>query len=349
MNSTAASSATVTGAATPADATQVVTQMLDGGSRYETLIKAFLVQVDGEPWVERYHPDSGPKVSGDIYSITQSVLSLLIGIAIDEGSIAAVDRTLAELLPQYVAEMAPGVGDVTLQQVLTMTGGLMPDDDANWPDPYSQPDWVAAMLATPLAQTPGTTFAGTSIGPHLLSAILATATGRTVLDFAREKVFGPLGIVTEPALEPVAIGDDWYAEYDAATGFAWPVDPQGLHLGVSDLKLTAPDLVKIGQLYLDSGTWQGDRIVSPEWIATSTSSLFATDYPTFTGYGYLWFSLTAGGHDAFASIGFAGQLLEVVPDLGLVVVVAAEDAPAAFGADSFAELVQRNLVPLLEG
>ena len=321
--------------------------MLDGGDRYDNLIKAFVVQVDGQPVVERYHPDWGPESSKNVFSVTKSVMSLLIGIAIDEGLIAGVDQTLAEPLPQYVSVMAPGVGDVTLEQVLTMTGGLVSDDDPAWYQLSNPPDWVAAFLGTPLAQPPGTSFANSSMGSHLLSAILTTAIGGSVLDFAQEKVFGPLDIVTEPTTVEVP-GPHWMHEFESPAGFGWRVDPQGLQFGAADLKITAPDMIKIGQLYLDHGQWQGAQIVSASWVDRSTSHLVDTDFSPLPGYGYQWRALTAGDHAAFAAVGHAGQLIEVVPDLGLVVAVACMDDPASFKAESFTGLIELNIVPLLE-
>ena len=96
---------------------------LDAGERYDKLIKSVLVTVDGRPVYTRYSADSGPDVTHNSYSVTKSVMSMLIGIAIEEGAIAGVDQTLAQLLPNYELIMAPGVGHVTLEQVLTMTGG----------------------------------------------------------------------------------------------------------------------------------------------------------------------------------------------------------------------------------
>lgn len=336
-----------TGTAAIPDIELAVGRMLDGGNRYDNLIKAFVVQVDGKPVVERYHPDWGPGASKNVFSVTKSVMSLLIGIAIDEGSIAGVDQTLAELLPQYVSVMAPGVAEVTLEQVLTMTGGILPDDDPSWLDPGRQPDWLAAILSTPLQQPPGTSFAYSSLGSHLLSGILATATGRSSLEFAQEKVFGPLSIVSQPTAEPTA-DPHYLQEYDTTSGFAWRTDPQGLQFGASDLKITAPDMIKIGQLYLDRGQWQGTQIVSTDWVARSTTAHVETDFSPAPGYGYQWWTMTAGDHPAFAAVGYAGQLIEVVPELGLVVAVACQDDPASFQADSFIQLIEQNLVPLVE-
>ncbi|MGB7980639.1 MAG: serine hydrolase [Candidatus Nanopelagicales bacterium] len=318
---------------------------LDAGERYDKLIKSVLVTVDGQAVYERYSADSGPDVTHNAYSVTKSVMSMLIGIAIDEGAISGVDRTLAQLLPDYVPIMAPGVGQVTLEQVLTMTGGILDDDTADtWF--IDVPDWVTDILSTPMGQPAGTGFAYSSRGSHLLAAILQQATGQPVLDFAREKLFHPMGIATEPADQShVPISD--LPAYDRTPGFGWSTDPQGLNLGFSDLKITAPDMVKLGRLYLDGGQWQGAQVVPAAWVATSTTNRLADTDPN-SGYGYQWWVFDSGGHPAFAAMGHAGQLIHVVPDLGLVVAVSCLDGSARFDGASFASIVETYVIPAIE-
>jgi CubicO group peptidase (beta-lactamase class C family) len=319
---------------------------LDAGERYDKLIKSVLVTVDGQPVYARYSADSGPEVTHNAYSVTKSVMSMLIGIAIDEGAIAGVDQTLSQLLPDYELIMAPGIGQVTLEQVLTMTGGIL--DDATSDTWFIDvPDWVTDILSTPLARPAGTGFAYSSRGSHLLAAILAQATGRPVLDYAREKLFDPLGITTKPAdqsLVPITELPD----YDRAAGFGWSTDPQGLNLGFSDLKITAPDMVKLGQLYLDRGQWQGAQLVPADWVATSTTNQL-TDGDPNPGYGYQWWIHTSGRHPGFAAQGHAGQLIDVVPDLGLVVAVSSLDGPGPFTPEFFASVIDTYVIPIIEG
>jgi len=181
-----------------AEVQRQVDLFLSPGGRYDELIRAILVLVDGEPIVEHYGKNGSPQTTSDIFSVTKSVMSMLIGIAIGDGQIGSVDQTLGELLPSYAAVMAPGVADITLRQVLTMTGGIV--DDTHQIGASALPDdWISAIVSTPLQSPPGTSFAYSSFGSHLLSAILVQATGRSVLDYAREKLLGPLGISTEPA------------------------------------------------------------------------------------------------------------------------------------------------------
>jgi CubicO group peptidase (beta-lactamase class C family) len=318
-------------------------RMFSGGERYERLIKFVVIQVDGEIVADHYAADSGPAVFHNGHSVTKSVMSILIGIAIAEGAVPGVDATLAELLPDRTAGMAPGMAAVTLRQILTMTSGLPPDELFN--GKYGPTaDWTAVTLSTDLAQPPGTSFTYASSGSHLLSAILVRATGRSVLDYAREKLFDPLGIATRPATD--ATVDLSLAAYDALPGFAWTVDPTGLHLGFGDLKLTAPDMAKLGQLYLQNGVWAGEQLVPAGWVQESTTGQVDGDG---NGYGYQWWVFDAHRHPAFAAFGLAGQLIEVVPDLGLVVAVSSQADPAQFDPDSIADLVSTWIVPAVAG
>ena len=294
-----------------------------------------MITVDGQAVLQHFSADSGPDVSHNGYSVTKSVMSMLIGIAIDEGSIAGVDRTLAELLPQYVPIMAPGIGAVTLEQVLTMTGGIV--EDEIFTAYTATADWTQVTLSTPLAQPPGTGFLYSSPGSHLLSAILSTATGRSPLEFARERLFDPLQISTQPAAEPTLALTDIPA-YDRAAGFGWSTDPQGLNLGFVDLKLTATDMTKLGQLYLDDGAWQGRQLIPADWVHASTNALVPAGGEA-SGYGYQWWIPDGHGHQVFAAMGRGGQLIEVVPDLRMIVVVSCANEVAAFSPSDFAQLV----------
>jgi len=129
-------------------------------------------------------------------------MSTLVGIAVGEGRLR-LDQPLAQLLPSYAATMTPAVAHTTLRQVLTMTAGLAGSFSVAGDLGFAtSPDWVRAILTHP-AQPPGGSFVYSSGGSHLLSAILVTATGMSVLDYARAKLFDPLGIPTRPALQPL--------------------------------------------------------------------------------------------------------------------------------------------------
>jgi len=139
------------------------------------------------------------------------------------------------------------------------------------------------------------------------------------------------------------------AQYDAA-GFAWPVDHQGVNFGPGWLKLTATDMRKLGQLYLDGGQVNGRQVVPAQWVDDATTTQVATSGPYGAGYGYQWWVTTAGADPAFAAVGFGGQLIEVVPNRHLVVVFTTNlttDPNQVVRADSRAYelMVERFIAP----
>ena len=302
-------------------------------------VRALLVVMDGDTVLERYAA-STPQSTHDVYSVTKSVMSLLIGIALEEGHLTSVDQTLGELLPAYVPVMDPAVEAATLRQVLTMTAGLRVGD----PIITETTDLVAETVADSYPAPAGGPFSYSNYGSHLLSAILVEATGVPTLDYAREHLFEPLGIASDPAAEPLAIEAN-QAVYDEAA-FAWPVDPQGRHLGYAHLKLTPQDMLALGQLMLDGGSAGGRQIVPADWVSEATRPL--VDLGDGVGYGYQWWATAADGHDAFAAAGFGGQLIEVVPDLDLVVVAAtAVPENPAMDAGPLIGLVDEVIAPAL--
>jgi CubicO group peptidase (beta-lactamase class C family) len=280
--------------------------------------RALLITVDGRPVVERYWHSSATTTVG-IFSVTKTVIGTLVGIALDEGTLPGLDATLAQLLPAYSRVMNRQVAAITLRKLLTMTSGLPSDDDSYLERvQLTRQDWVRAILAHGITGQPGQ-FQYSSAGSHLLSAILSQATHRSVLQYAREKLFDPLAITTRPAAEPVELAENIDA-YERA-GFAWLTDPQGRHDGGGGLKLTARDMAKLGQLWLQNGRWHDRQLVPAEWIKAAWTKHVRTGDGGAEAYGYQVWLGTSDGHDAVMARGAFGQLIQMVPDLGLVVVV----------------------------
>ena len=282
--------------------------------------RAFLVSVDGELAVEHYHKSSR-ETTHNIESVGKSVMSTLVGIALDDGHLDGLDQTLTELLPSYRDDMTAQVKAITLRQLLTMTAGF-PEDHDFYPKVWgTNENWVRHILSNG-PTGPSGTFQYSSAGSHLLSAILKQATGRSVLDYAKEKLLSPLGVDTTPAAEPKATPENLPAYRRAK--FAWPTDLQGHHIGGGGQRLTAHDLAKLGQLWLDGGRAGGRQVVSAAWVQEATTAhlgIGETDHGPKVGYGYHIWVTTAADRPAVAAFGFGGQMIEVVPDLGLVVVV----------------------------
>ena len=279
-------------------------------------VRAVLVIADDRTVVEEYYGTTADEYR-NVFSVTKSVMSTLVGIAVHEG-LLALDDSLGVLLPDYAGAMTAEVAGTTLEQLLTMTGGFRDTmNPSAGADVFEQADWVAACLGS--ANRPaGERFAYSDPGAHLVAAVLARATGRSVLHYAREKLFGPIGTDTDPAAEP-RFAPAGIAEYEAAD-FAWPVDPQGIHVGGFGLKLRPRDLAALGSLYLHGGTVDGEQVVPEVWVLDATSMHVPARGPG-EGYGYLWWVGEADGSAAYMAVGYGGQLVEVVPDRDLVVAV----------------------------
>jgi len=206
-----------------------------------------------------------------------------------------------------------------------MTAGLPSGERPAGPEFIQAQDWVRHILTHP-AWPPGEDFLYSDGSSHLLAAILQEATGTTALDYARSRLFEPLGIETRPALvrlltESVTPAQA-LARYDKAD-FSWPVDPQGVHTGWWGLRLRPRDMVKVGQLYLVDGRGDGQQLGPAEWIDQATTQ-HVTAGPNGDGYGYQWWTDTVDGDETFRAVGFGGELIEVIPDRDLVVVTATE-------------------------
>ena len=316
-------------------------------------LRAVLVHVDGEPVLEQYY-DWPVDTYWNVEAVTNSIVSVLVGVAIEEGDIAGLDETLAELLPDHTADMRADIADTTLRELLTMTGGFAGFYRDRTAEYMADPDPVGSILRA--APEPlGGGFELSNQGAHVLAAVLAEATGMSVLDYARSRLFEPLGIDTRPAFEtPLdARSMDAYLSAD----FAWPVDGSGLHLGWGRLKLRPADLARFGQLMLDEGRWKGEQLVPADWVRETTTeqvdSLSRRNQPNAAGkFGYQWWVTDTDGEPAYFAWGRGGQFLEVVPSRSLVVVVAseieyAEIQTAGFSANSLTFLVDHVIAPSL--
>jgi CubicO group peptidase (beta-lactamase class C family) len=310
--------------AAPSASTTALAAVLDrefASEDYAGLVSV-LVLADGRTAYERYY-DSAATDHHHVWSVTKSIVSTLVGIAIGEGRIPGVHATLAELLPAHAEEMGPGVAAITLEQLLTMTSGVT--------DGPPSAD-VASILGEEPASDPGAVFSYTNSSAHLIAAILVEATGMPLLDYARATLFDPLGIPTRPGDQPTFA--DW-SDLTEPSGFGWYVDAQGINLGGLGLSLRAQDMARIGLLHLDHGRWQGQQVVPADWVQSATTEHVPLEVGVEgfapageVGYGYLWWTTRIGGDAAYSASGSFGQRILVVPDRDLVVVTQASFSSA---------------------
>jgi CubicO group peptidase (beta-lactamase class C family) len=279
-------------------------------------LQSVLVSVAGELHVECYFRGRRAGDLSNVHSITKSVLSTLVGIAISDGSIGLETRAV-EVLPSPPRDRRKG--EITAQHLLTMTSGL-DCSEGRWDiDDIADrgESLVEGPLAAPLVTEPGTAFSYNNGAAHVLTALLARRLGRSLQEFAEQRLFGPLGV----------------AEY------RWPTDPEGNPIGYGMLELRPRDLLKIGQLYLDGGR----NLVPADYVAAATKPATAGGPPEETAYGYLWWTT----EDGFFGGGFAGQYLYVVPALELVAVTTGDAAvwiPTSASARRLIEDVATTLI-----
>ena len=316
-------------------------------------VRAVLVSVDGETKISHYRHGFTEGDTTHVWSVTKSVVSTLIGVAISEGIIGSLDQTLGELLPQHRSSMSAAVAAVTLRQLMTMTGGFPGGDP-----PYetvrsifaSRGDLVAYFLEEGQEVAAGTQFLYSNTSSHLVAAVLATALRRTagdhprsVLEYARARLFDPLDIDTDPAfVEPLV---DTAAAGLAAAGFGWGTDPRGIPVGAFGLRLTPPDLVKLGQLYLNHGAWHGRQIIPTDWVGQVT-----TPSGLQPQYELMWWLYTWNGHQLYAARGHEGQLIVVVPDQRSVTAIASVNNPEyGIHEEALFPLLNEIIMPGLDG
>ena len=283
-----------------------------------------------------------------VYSISKSVTSLVVGIAIDEGYIANVDVPYLGLFsyPSY-DNWDPRKDDITLDHVLTMTAGF---DWNEWDPPYSDPnnqfevfiaettDHAKGYLDLPMAADPGTEFAYNTAGSTSLAQAIENTVPMTAIDFGINELLLPMGITDVEVL----------------------TTPTGLPAGGYGFWFRTRDTAKFGQLLIDGGTWNGERIVSEQWLTASATPRIAIGWSdpaawdwNLEGYGYQWWtgSYDFGGQNypSVAGWGFAGQWLIAIPELDLVIAVNSDgydgNEPAINAAH---ELVMNYILPALD-
>lgn len=264
---------------------------------------SFLVQRHGVLVAENYFHGFTADSLHDVRSVTKSVVGMLVGIAIRDGWIGSVEDPIGTYLGTVVDSIRPEVAQIPLRRFLTMSSGLdwhELDGGTSYSEWWQAEDMVQHVVDLPMVQGPRDRFLYNTGASHLLSVVLTQATGQPTLDYAREVLFQPMGF----------------------SGSSWLQENRGYYTGGMGLRITARDMVKMGQMFLDGGSFQGLQLIPASWVATSVSPLLSTDGVSSFGqsYGYLWWVGNRGGRSYYYANGYGGQFILVVPALELVVV-----------------------------
>jgi CubicO group peptidase (beta-lactamase class C family) len=290
----------------------------DGKLVFEEYFTGYTYQWDGPDY-------RGEPVTWDrdmlhcVHSVTKSITSACIGIAVDKGLIQSVHQSIFDYLPEYRHLETNGKDRITIEHLLTMTSGL---DWKEWGIPYSSKDnpiigiWfsekdpVTFILDRNMIAEPGTSFAYFGGNMILLGEILKNAANMSIDEFSTKYLFEPLGIDSF----------EWWKQFE-----------NGVIEAAGGLKLTPRDMIKIGVTFLDNGVWDGEEIISRQWVAKS-----ATAYPADngiiipgegsgrTGYSYSWwtklYSKSGSEINMFLALGWGGQKIIVLPEVNTVIV-----------------------------
>ena len=234
-----------------------------------------------------------------VYSITKSIMSILIGIMIDKGLIKNIHEPIYNYFPKILVSDDLLKKEITIFHLLTMTSGLKP---VNF---QSTKNWVKSILEQPVLHIPGSTFEYNNGNSHLLSAIISKISGDTTVAFADNYLFHPLGI----------------------NKYIWVKDPQGIHGGGFSISLNVEDMVKLGLLFLNEGRFNSNQVISSDWLLQAKrpyKQVETTEDGTY-GYGYqLWTyedTITNNPIDYYYASGLYGQKIFIVPKVKIMAVV----------------------------
>ena len=296
---------------------------------------------DGKTRYESYFNGFSADSALHVFSVTKSVFSILFGIAVDRGLIKSTGQRVLDFFEEFKPEPDERtLQSITIENLLTMTAPYKYDVE-----PYArffeseQPVEDALRLlggSKPVGRFNYSAIGGT----HILSGIFTKAVGMSALEFAKENLFGPMEIDV-PGEIHIHSEREHNAIMNDKNTRGWVTDPQGNSMASWGLFLRTADMAKLGQLYLNSGKWNGRQIVSSEWIERSTREYSRCD-EWGLGYGYLWWIID---ENSFAGMGDGGNVIYVNREKRLVTAVASLFDPQP--ADRI-EIIKRCVEPLFD-
>ncbi|MGA9253555.1 MAG: serine hydrolase [Roseobacter sp.] len=283
---------------------------------------AILVQHNGSPVVSEVFqgPQMGRAVP--IKSVSKTVVAALTGAAIDRGEIPSPQATITDLAPRLIPQAAdPRVGEITVENLITMQAGLERTSGANYGGWVSSANWVSNALSRPFVAEPGSRMLYSTGSFHVLGALLSEVSGQSLLTLARQRIAEPLGIDIP----------------------AWTRDPQGRYLGGNEMSMSLPAMVRFGEMYRQSGLWEETQVLSSSWVDASFQPVTRSPWSGLR-YGYGWFLGNSGGTGYALARGYGGQVICVAPELGLTVAISSDPTRPARSGGYFGDLMQ-----LIEG
>jgi CubicO group peptidase (beta-lactamase class C family) len=296
----------------------LVSELYRNAAELETLYGLLVIKND-HLIAEMYFNEGTVDRKNQQQSVTKSFTSSLVGIALDQGCLSSVDQKMLEFFPEFVGQVDdPRKEQITIRDMLQMRSGYpWEETDPALFEALLSADYLRLIDSFPLTSDPGTEFQYSNLTSHWLGVIVARACDTDLKSFAQEHLFSPFD---------AELGDDWIKNWD------------GYYIGLAGMHVTARDMAKFGLLYLNDGEYEGNQVLSADWVRDSLqrysegvnisgwipgiTSRFG--YFRDLGYGYQWWSGRAGNRYFNYASGHGGQFIVLLDDLDMIIVTAAD-------------------------
>lgn len=293
-------------------------------------VYSLLVVRHGYLVYEKYYQGMDENDANPVYSVTKSVMSALTGIALNENLIQNVDQKVSEFLPEYFKDIDNAKKkDITIKNVLTMSGGLESIDN-DYGAYFTSEDWIQYAIQKPLSINPGEQFEYNTGLTHLLSGIITETSGMDTKEYADKKLFHPIGMSVD----------------------FWDCDQKGYNCGGSRLSLRPVDMAKFGYLYLNHGSWDGKQIIPEKWIEESIQKQITANEDQDYGYLFWLQKIQDSTHNrqyaTYRCDGAGGQKIMMIPELDMVVVITADYYKSSKDGSDNQDIITDYVVPAVE-
>ena len=265
-------------------------------------LHSLLISQNDDIVLEKYFNGRDAWRTANVKSVSKSIMSALIGIAIEQGHLAGTEQAIADY---YGAALPEEKQRITIGNLLSMQAGLETTSFYNFGKWVLSDDWVRFALDQPMLAQPGTRMLYSTGNTHLLSDILTQATGQSTLEFARENLGRPLGFKLA----------------------AWTQDPDGVYFGGNNMELTPRQMMAFGQLYMNNGKAGERQVIPADWVEQSLTPLVRSTRDQERQYGFGWWMRDMAGIPTVYAWGYGGQFILLVRDLDLVVVTTSDSNP----------------------
>jgi len=318
---------------------KLVAELYYNAAKLESLFGLLVVR-NGHLIAEGYFNEGSVEQKYYMASATKSYASALVGIALDQGCLSSLDQKMMEFVPEFAGQIDdPRKERITIRDLLKMRSGYVWEEITPYMDALfsSEGIWLPFIVDFPLTNDPGTKFGYSNLTSHLLGVIVARACDTDLKSYSQEYLF---------SLIDAEVGD-------------WLQDADGFYHGSHGLSLTARDRAKFGLLYLNHGAYEGNQVVSADWVRESLQrysegidisgwlSGITSRYGYFRdlGYGYQWWSARAGDHQFNYASGHGGNLIVLLDELEMVIVTSADPLHFQFGGEAWEK--ERAIIDLV--